>query len=153
MSFATFDPLSALDRIVGRSGFGESGTGRALALPVDVYQEDDKFIVCEMDVPGIDPDQLELQVERNMLSVTGDRPARHGAKVVVCERPHAKFMRQIVLGADLDTDSVSADYANGVLTVTIPMSSKARARRIDIGGGDSRTIETTSTEATESPEN
>ena len=45
MSFATFDPLSALDRIVGRSGFGESGTGRSLALPVDVYQDDDKFIV------------------------------------------------------------------------------------------------------------
>jgi len=133
MTLTSFDPFSTFDRVLSRSGFGDPGSVRALGLPVDVYQDDDKFVV-EMDVPGIDPDALELQVEHNMLSVSGERPARHNAQPLICERPHARFTRQILLGSDLDTERLSADYENGVLTVTIPISKKARARRIEIGG-------------------
>jgi HSP20 family protein len=129
-----FDPFSTMDRLLGRSGFGEGG-GRSLGLPVDVYRRGDEFIV-EVDVPGVDPEELDLTVERNMLSITGERLPRHDdAEVVLCERPHARFSRQLYLGENLDTDAVNATYDNGVLTIAMPVSQQARARRIEIGGG------------------
>ena len=77
-----------------------------------------------------------------MLSITGERPARHGdAEVVLCERPHARFSRQLYLGENLDTAGVKASYDNGVLTITIPVSQQARARKIDISGGGSGAID------------
>ena len=134
MTVSGFDPFSTFDRVLGRAGFGE-GAARALALPVDVYRKGDEFIV-ELDVPCMDPAKLDLTVERNMLSVSGERPSRHDdAEVVLCERPHARFSRQLYLGENLDTEAVKANYDNGVLTITIPLSQQARARRIDIGGG------------------
>jgi len=137
MTLSSFDPFSTFDRILSGSGFGESGAARSLGLPVDIYQDDDKFII-EIDAPGIDPDHLDLQVERNRLSVSGERPARHGGQALLCERPHARFTRQILLGSDLDTEHVAADYENGVLTITIPMKNQARARRIQISGTSGR---------------
>jgi HSP20 family protein len=140
MTVSGFDPFSTMDRLLGRSGYGEGG-GRSLALPVDVYRKGEEFIV-EIDVPGMDPDKLDLTVERNMLSITGERPARHDdAQVVLCERPHARFSRQLYLGENLDTAGVKAGYDNGVLTITIPVSQQARARKIDIGGGGGGSID------------
>ena len=117
---------------MGRTGFGESGGGRSFGLPVDIYRAGDEFIV-EVDVPGMDPASLDLTVERNMLSVAGERPARHDADVVLCERPHARFSRRLYLGEGLDTDRLQADYEGGVLVITIPISGKARGRKIEIG--------------------
>jgi HSP20 family protein len=135
MTVSGFDPFSTMDRLLGRSGFGETGGARSLGLPVDVYRSGDEFIV-EVDVPGMDPSALDVTVERNMLSISGERPARHGDReVILCERPHARFSRQLYLGENLDTEGVHASYDNGVLTITIPVSQKARARKIDIGGG------------------
>lgn len=141
MTVSGFDPFSTLDRLLSRTGYGEGGGGgRSLGLPVDVYRGGDDFIV-EVDVPGIDPSKLELTVERNMLSISGERPARHDAEVVLCERPHAKFSRQLYLGENLDTENVQANYENGVLTIKIPLSRQARARKIDIAGGGERAID------------
>jgi HSP20 family protein len=135
MTVSGFDPFSTMDRLLGRSGFGETGGARSLGLPVDVYRSGDEFIV-EVDVPGMDPSALDVTVERNMLSISGERPARHGDReVILCERPHARFSRQLYLGENLDTEGVQASYDNGVLTITIPVSRQARARKIDIGGG------------------
>lgn len=140
MTVSGFDPFSTFDRLLGRSGFGEGGT-RSLGLAVDVYRSGDDFIV-EVDVPGIDPSKLDVTVERNMLSISGDRPAGHGdAEVVLCERPHARFSRQLYLGENLDTEGVKAGYDNGVLTITIPVSQKARPRKIDIAGGGGGAID------------
>jgi HSP20 family protein len=140
MTVSGFDPFSTMDRLLGRSGYGEGGS-RSLGLPVDVYRQGDEFIV-EVDVPGMDPDKLDVTVERNMLSITGERPARHdGAEVVLCERPHARFSRQLYLGENLDTAGVRASYDNGVLTITIPVSQQARPRKIDVGSGSSGAID------------
>ena len=140
MTVSGFDPFSTMDRLLGRSGVGEGGS-RSLGLPVDVYRKGDEFIV-EVDVPGMDPSALDVTVERNMLSITGERPARHGdADAVLCERPHARFNRQLYLGENLDTAGVKASYDNGVLTITIPVSQQARPRKIDIGGGGSEAID------------
>jgi HSP20 family protein len=140
MTVSGFDPFSTVERLLGRSGLGEGGGGRSLALPVDVYQGDDEVIV-EVDVPGMDPSTLDLTVERNMLSLSGERPARHDAEALVCERPHAKFSRQLYLGENLDTDRVQASYEHGVLTVRIPLVRQARARKIDISGGGTDAID------------
>ena len=146
MTVSGFDPFSTMDRLLGRTGFGEGAT-RSLGLPVDVYRRGDEFIV-EVDVPGMDPTSLVVTVERNMLSISGERPARHDdAEVVVCERPHARFSRQLYLGENLDTEGVKAGYDNGVLTITIPVSQKARPRRIDVSGGGSGTIDVGSSES------
>jgi HSP20 family protein len=140
MTVSGFDPFSTMDRLLGRSGFGEGAT-RSLGLPVDVYRRGDEFIV-EVDVPGMDPSTLEVTVERNMLSISGERPARHGdADVVLCERPHAKFSRQLYLGENLDTEGVKAGYENGVLSITIPVSQKARPRKIEVTGGGGEAID------------
>src|SRR5918995_5614875 len=113
MAVSGLDPFSTMDRLLGRSGFGEGGS-RSLGLPVDVYRRGDEFIV-EVDVPGMDPEKLDVTVERNMLSISGERPPRHDdAEVVMCERPHARFSRQLYLGENLDTDAVNATYENGV---------------------------------------
>ena len=140
MTVSGFDPFSTMDRLLGRSGFGEGAT-RSLGLPVDVYRSGDEFIV-EVDVPGMDPSSLDVTVERNMLSISGGRPARHDdAEVVLCERPHARFSRQLYLGENLETEGVKADYDNGVLRITIPVSQKARPRKIEISGGGGKAID------------
>jgi len=140
MTVSGFDPFQTMDRLLGRSGFGEGGS-RSLGLPVDVYRKGDDFIV-EVDVPGMDPSALDVSVERNMLSITGERPARHGdAEVVLCERPHARFSRQLYLGENLDTEGVNAGYENGVLTITIPVTQKARSRKVEISGGGGGAID------------
>lgn len=102
-----------------------------------------------VDVPGIDPNTLELTVERNVLSIAGERPARHDANPVLCERPHARFSRQLYLGDNLDAERVHANYQNGVLTITIPVSERARPRKIDITGGDPQPIDVESTDQSE----
>jgi HSP20 family protein len=140
MTVSGFDPFSTMDRLLGRSGFGEGAT-RALGLPVDVYRSGDEFIV-EVDVPGMDPASLDVTVERNMLSISGERPARHDdAEVVLCERPHARFSRQLYLGENLETEGVTASYEHGVLTITIPVSQQARPRKIEIAGGGGGAID------------
>jgi len=128
MTVAGFDPFSTFERMLGRTGWAETGGGRALALPVDVYRSGDDFII-EVDVPGMDPSSLDVTVERNMLSIAGERPARHDADALLCERPHARFTRQLYLAENLDTEQVDANYENGVLTITIPLSAKARGRQ------------------------
>ncbi|HEU5309522.1 MAG TPA: Hsp20/alpha crystallin family protein [Acidimicrobiia bacterium] len=140
MTVAGFDPFSTFERMLGRTGWAETGGGRALALPVDVYRSGDDFII-EVDVPGMDPSSLDLTVERNMLSIAGERPARHDADVLLCERPHARFTRQLYLAENLDTDQVAANYEHGVLTITIPLSAKARGRQIEIKSGEEPAID------------
>jgi len=140
MTVSGFDPFSTMDRLLGRTGLGEGAT-RALGLPVDVYRSGDEFIV-EVDVPGMDPASLDVTVERNMLSISGERPARHDdAEVVLCERPHARFSRQLYLGENLETEGVTASYEHGVLTITIPVSQQARPRKIEIAGGGGGAID------------
>jgi HSP20 family protein len=136
-----------------------SGTRVPLPMPMDVWREGDQYHVA-MDLPGVEPDSIELNVERNTLTVTARREGRFGSgtgsgagsgsedggiQVLVAERPQGRFSRQLLLGDSLDVDSVRADYADGVLHVTIPVKQAAKPRRIEIGrpedGGRSRVIQ------------
>ena len=109
---------------------------------MDAWREGDTFTV-EFDLPGIDVDSIDLDVERNVLTVRADRPAREGiAELVAAERPRGVFSRQLILGDNLDTEHISASYDGGVLRLEIPVAEKAKPRKIAVqAADDSRVVE------------
>jgi HSP20 family protein len=135
MTLSYFDPL--FDRMLSRMQSGFAGAGSQMAPPMDVYRRGDEFVV-ELDVPGVDPSSMDITVERNMLTVAGEIHSRHDQdadEVIVCERPHARFRRQVYLGESLDTEKISANCDNGVLRISIPVSREQQSRRIEVQGG------------------
>ncbi|MBB5939718.1 Hsp20/alpha crystallin family protein [Streptomyces zagrosensis] len=105
-------------------------------MPMDAYRVDDAFVV-HFDVPGIDPDTIDLDVERNVLTVKAERrsPAPDGAEMIASERPSGVHTRQLLLGDTLDVERIDASYDAGVLTLRMPVSEKAKPRKIKIGDG------------------
>ncbi|MEU6913152.1 Hsp20/alpha crystallin family protein [Streptomyces olindensis] len=130
------DPFRELDRLT-QQVFGP--TARPSAMAMDAYRSGDDFLV-HFDLPGIDPESIELDVERNVLNVRAERrsPAPGDAEMLVAERPTGTFTRQLFLGDTLDTERIDASYEAGVLTLRIPVAEQAKPRRIQITGGDSR---------------
>ncbi|MFF8872941.1 Hsp20/alpha crystallin family protein [Streptomyces massasporeus] len=131
------DPFRELDRLT-QQVFGPD-TARPTAMAMDAYRSGDDFFV-HFDLPGIDPETIELDVERNVLNVRAERrsPAPEGAEPLVAERPTGTFTRQLFLGDTLDTERIDASYESGVLTLRIPVAEQAKPRRIQITGGDRR---------------
>ncbi len=134
------DPFRELDRLT-QQVLGTSGTwSRPTAMPMDAYRNGDRFVVA-FDLPGVDADAIELDVERNVLTVKAERrPVASGEQVEmqVAERPLGVFSRQLFLGESLDTDHIEAHYDAGVLTLQIPVAEKAKPRKISISGGSDR---------------
>lgn len=132
MSAVRSDPFRELDRFFQQA---LGGTGeRAWGMPMDGYRKDDRFLL-QFDVPGITADSLELSVDNNVLTVKATRHAptmQEGVEPVFAERPWGEFTRQVLLGDNLDTDNVQAEYDSGVLTITIPVAEHAKPRRIDV---------------------
>jgi HSP20 family protein len=133
------DPFRELDRFT-QQVFGTPGTWtKPAAMPMDAYRAGDEFVVC-FDLPGVSPDAIELDIERNVLTVKAERrPVAGGddVQMQVSERPLGVFSRQLFLGDTLDTDHIAADYEAGVLTLRIPVAEKAKPRRIEISGAAS----------------
>jgi HSP20 family protein len=123
------DPFHELDRLT-QQVFGTSS--RPALMAMDAWRDQDKFVV-EFDLPGIDVDSIDLDVERNVLTVRADRPAREGIEeLVAAERPRGVFSRQLMLGDTLDTERVSASYQAGVLRLEIPVAEKSKPRKITV---------------------
>ena len=142
----------ALDQLAGRQG--AMSTARPLSgMPMDAYRVGDNF-VAHFDLPGVDPGSIDLQVEGTTLTISAERsvPQLEGAQWQVAERPFGSYTRQLVLGRSLDTDRLEASYHDGVLTLSIPVAEKARARKITVTRADSpamvesRTIDGESTD-------
>jgi HSP20 family protein len=120
------DPFRELDRFT-QQVFGT--TARPAAMPMDAYRQGDNFYI-HLDLPGIDADSISLTVEQNVLTVRAERaPA---------ERPYGTYTRQVFLGETLDADKVAADYAAGVLTLTIPVREAAKPRSIQVTSSDQK---------------
>jgi HSP20 family protein len=133
------DPFRELDRL-SQQVFGTNGTlARPSVMPMDAWREGDMFHV-EFDLPGIDPDSIDLDVERNVVTVKAERPPRASdAELIAAERPRGVFSRQLVLGDNLDTEHISASYDAGVLSLQIPVAEKAKPRKISVlSKGDDR---------------
>ena len=123
------DPFRELDRLAQQVW----GTpARPAVMPMDAWREGDKFVV-EFDLPGVRADSLNLDVERNTLTVRAECPVRDpNQEMVAAERPRGVFSRQLFLGDNLDTDAIEATYHDGVLRLTIPVAEKAKPRKIEI---------------------
>ncbi len=126
------DPFRDLDRLA-QQVFGADGTlARPSAMPMDAWREGDTFLV-EFDLPGVDVDSIDLDVERNVITVRAERPNRASdAELLAAERPRGVFSRQLVLGDNLDTQRIAAGYQSGVLTLRIPVAEQAKPRKISI---------------------
>src|SRR6476661_7698146 len=130
------DPFRELDRLT-QQVFGTNGTlARPSVMPLDAWREGDTFHV-EFDLPGIDLESIDLDVERNVVTVKAERPTRASdAELLAAERPRGIFSRQLVLGDNLDTEHITASYDTGVLSLRIPVAERAKPRKIEISRTD-----------------
>jgi HSP20 family protein len=124
------DPFRELDRLA-QQVLGTAA--RPAAMPMDAWREDQEFVVA-FDLPGVNPESIDLDVERNVLTVKAERPEVAGkdTELIASERPRGVFSRQLILGDTLETEHVKAAYDGGVLTLRIPVTEKAKPRKIDI---------------------
>ena len=142
MALTSHDPFTnasalfrALDSLAGRAG---TTTAHPVAgMPMDAYRIGDNF-VAHLDLPGVDPGSIEMSLEGTTLTISAERsvPQLEGAQWQVAERPFGSYTRQLVLGRSLDTDRLEASYHDGVLTVSIPVAEKAKARTITVTRAD-----------------
>jgi HSP20 family protein len=132
------DPFRELDRVAQQV----LGTwSRPNPMPMDAYRDGEAFVVA-FDLPGVAAEAIELNVERNVLTVKAERrPNQHQGEAQITERPLGVFSRQLFLGDTLDTEHIDAAYEAGVLTLRIPVLEKAKPRRIEITtAGDQKQI-------------
>ncbi|MHC3469509.1 Hsp20/alpha crystallin family protein [Streptomyces sp. 7R007] len=130
------DPFRELDRLVDRVW---GAVTHPAGVPMDAWREGDTFLV-ELDLPGVSPESIDLDVERNVLTVKAERKPGYGEGVdtVIAERPVGTFSRRLFLGEALDTERIEASYDAGVLRLRIPVAEQAKPRKIAISGGSER---------------
>ncbi|MEB4210195.1 Hsp20/alpha crystallin family protein [Mycobacterium sp. 94-17] len=129
------DPFREFDRFAHQA----LGTAaRPAVMPMDAWREGDSFVV-EFDLPGIHADSLDIDIERNVVTVRAERPALDpNREMLATERPRGVFSRQLVLGENLDTDKIEAAYSEGVLRLHIPVAERAKPRKIGVRRGDTQ---------------
>jgi HSP20 family protein len=127
------DPFRDLDRFA-QHVLGTAA--RPAVMPMDAWREGERFVV-EFDLPGIDANSLDIDIERNVVTVRAERPAVDpNREMLATERPRGVFSRQLVLGENLDTDRIEASYQEGVLSLRIPVAEKAKPRKISVAHGN-----------------
>jgi len=125
------DPFRDLDLLFRRLGTRSGGSDNLLAM--DAYRRDDDVWV-HVDMPGVSAEQVEINVERNVLTIAAERswPRNEDDRLYLSERPTGTFRRQVHLGDSLDVDGIEANFADGVLTLRIPISERAQPKRIEV---------------------
>ena len=129
------DPFRDLDRLT-QQVFGTAA--RPAFMPMDAWRSGDVFHI-EFDLPGVSTESIDLDVERNVLTVRAERGQANndGAEMIAAERPRGVFSRQIILSDNLNLDAVEATYNDGVLHLTVPVAEKAKPRKISVESGSS----------------
>src|ERR1700710_147655 len=123
------DPFRDFDRLTEQL---RGTTNRPVVMAMDAWREGDVFQI-EFDLPGVAPESIDLDVERNVLTVRAERVSRNGDwEMLASERPRGVFSRQLVLGDNLDLDRVEARYDAGVLRLSIPVAERAKPRKIEV---------------------
>ena len=132
----TFDPISQLDRFA--ASVLDSVRSPRL-MPVDLFRDGERYVL-HADLPGVDPGSIDVDVDGAQLSLRAQRTADtgEGARWLTRERSTGAFLRQFTLGDGVDVDRISASYENGVLSVIIPVSERAKPRRIAVESGEDR---------------
>lgn len=129
MTTTTFDPFRQMDRLLTETLRGPSSS----VMPMDLYRDGETF-VARVDLPGVDPSSIDIDVEERTLIIRAQRPAENvdGAKWLSRERTTGTFARQLSLGTGLALDKIEADYRDGVLSVTIPVAEEAKPRKVSV---------------------
>jgi HSP20 family protein len=129
----SFDPFSELDRLTGNLLQFRPGPR---FMPVDLYRDDEQYILVA-DLPGVDPGSVDVDIDGQLLTIRAERTEgiHDAVKWLSQERPFGSYLRQFNLGDGADSARISANYDNGVLTVTIPIVERAKPRKIEISAG------------------
>ena len=140
-----FDPFREFEREFDRL---TSSAVRSPGLAMDAWRNGDRFYV-NVDLPGVDPASIDLTVEKNVLTINADRSwdRTEGDQVLVAERAHGHFSRQLFLGEGLDAERIEARYDHGVLSITLPVAEAAKPRKVEIATGDAPAAITTDSHA------
>ena len=129
MLLRTADPFRELERLTQQI---TGTTNRPAVMPMDAWREGDAFVL-EFDLPGVSKETIDLDIERNVLTVRAEKIVRNGDwEILATERPRGLFSRQLVLGDNLDLEAIEATYADGVLRLTIPVAERAKPRKIEV---------------------
>jgi HSP20 family protein len=137
-----FDVLAQFDRIAS-SAFDTARAPRP--MPVDLFREGDQYVLSA-DLPGIDPESVDLDVDGQLLTIRAERraPASEQVRWLSHERPYGSYMRQFTLGNGVDVEGITANYEHGVLSVIVPMAERAKPRKIAVSAnqqaGESKAV-------------
>jgi HSP20 family protein len=146
------DPFRDIDAWFDRMT-GRSSSNGAWPMPMDAYKRGNDLWV-DIDLPGVDANSVDINVERNVLTVTAQRSwERHeGEQMYLAERHRGTFRRQVHLGDGLDSDRIEARYNDGVLTLRIPVAEAAQPKKIQVqtGSSSSKAIDASSSESSQS---
>ena len=143
MLLRTTDPFRELDRLTQQM---LGTTNRPTVMPMDAWREGDRFVI-EFDLPGVNRESIDLDVERNVLTVRAERTELRadsgngngsGNELLAAERQRGAFSRQLVLGDNLDLERIEASYDNGVLRLLVPVAERAKPRKIEVGGSSEK---------------
>lgn len=131
-TFSTFDPFREIDRVLGSVSRSQTGPG----MPMDLYRDGDRFVV-EVDLPGVDPSTIDIDVDDRSLTIRAERTGRStdAGQWLTRERPAGTFARQLTLGRGLATNQIDASYTDGVLRLVIPVAEEAKPRKIEVSHG------------------
>lgn len=132
-----YDPLHEVDRWLTQAMRGPAPT----AMPMDLYRQGDTFL-ARIDMPGVDPNTVDIDVEDRTLTIRAERTNDVGADAqwLSRERPTGTFARQLTLGYGVSMDKISADYRDGVLTLTIPVAEEAKPRKVTVSHSASPSV-------------
>ncbi len=138
MSILRFDPFRDVDRLTEQLLGAPAGTRRApRVMPMDLYRSGDHFVV-KADLPGADPGSIDVDVDNGIMTIRAQRSGMsdESAEWIASERSTGAYQRQVSLGDGIDTGAIHASYDDGVLTITVPVAEKAKARKIEIRVGE-----------------
>ncbi|MFB8352883.1 Hsp20/alpha crystallin family protein [Streptomyces niveus] len=136
MRTESFRELDRLAQLMGATGTWSKPS----AMPMDAYREGDAYVIV-LDLPGVSPEAIDIDVERNLLTVKAERrpvASSDDVRMDLSERPLGVFSRKVVLADTLDPERIDADYDAGVLTLRIPVAERAKPRKISVGAGARR---------------
>jgi HSP20 family protein len=134
MLLTSFDPfVTEFDRLSRRVFGTANGTALRAVMPMDVIRKKDE-VEIRFDLPGVDTESIDITVDRGVLAVSAKRTqeSSEDEKLITRERVTGSFTRRVYLGDSLDSEKIEAAYADGVLSVRLPLLAKAQPRKIEI---------------------
>ncbi len=137
---ATYDPFKELQQFMNQA----FNAPKSLTMPMDLRKVNDTY-VADIDLPGVDPDSIDIDVDDRTITIRAERQAtqtKEGHEWVSRERSFGTYARQLTVGSGLALDKISANYADGVLTLTIPVAEEAKPRKVQVQRSNTQALDT-----------